>query len=573
VPTLVPGLSGIIGVATGASHSCAVLATGSGVKCWGMNNYYQMGDGSTTDRLSPVDVGSLTSVASIKGGGNHTCALISPANTVKCWGRNNVGQLGDTTTTTRTAAVAVSGLTGVTSLAVGYDHACAVQADQKARCWGFNDKGQIGDGTTGNRATSVQVNAASLGLVNSVYAGFYHTCAILAADATVKCWGSNSQGQLGNGTTTNSSLPVVATGVINAQSMAIGWNHSCSVSAIDQTIKCWGANDKGQIGVGPERRYANPIRPTDIPLIEKFASGEHFNCAIVVSDRSVICWGENPNGQLGDGTTTNRSTPVTVAGLSGVSSIALGYGHACALFPNGSMKCWGQNMMGAIGDNTITTRLVPVSVQSLPPVRSIAASDWATCAIVASDDSVMCWGDNARSAIGDGTSTDRHLPTAVSGLSGVDRIYGGTFQHCAIMKSDSSVKCWGNNNNGVLGDGTTTTRATPTDVVGLVGVKELNMGVFHICASTISDGSVYCWGQNSDGQVGDGTTTDRYLPTKVPGISGASLVAGGSGHSCAVVSAGSKAMCWGSNVSGELGSGTYSTRSLIPVTVSGLEGI
>ncbi|RZI55049.1 MAG: RCC1 repeat-containing protein, partial [Pseudomonas sp.] len=275
VPTLVPGLSGIIGVATGASHSCAVLATGSGVKCWGMNNYYQMGDGSTTDRLSPVDVGSLTSVASIKGGGNHTCALISPANTVKCWGRNNVGQLGDTTTATRTAAVAVSGISGVTSLAVGYDHACAVQADQKARCWGYNANGQIGDGTNGNRSTSVQVNAASLGLVSGVYAGFYHTCAILAADSSVKCWGNNAQGQLGNGTTTNSSLPVVATGVVNAQSMAIGWNHSCSVSAIDQTIKCWGANDKGQIGVGPERRYANPIRPTEIPLIEKFASGEH----------------------------------------------------------------------------------------------------------------------------------------------------------------------------------------------------------------------------------------------------------------------------------------------------------
>lgn len=574
VPTLVPGLSGIIAVAAGSSHSCAVLATGSGVKCWGLNNYYQLGDGSTTDRLSPVDVGSLSGVVSIKAGGTHSCAIISPSNTVKCWGRNNVGQLGDTSNTTRTAPVLVSGITGVTSLAVGYDHACVVQsADQKVRCWGYNSNGQLGDGSTSNRWTSVQVNAASLGNVTGVYAGFYHTCAILASDSTVKCWGNNSLGQLGNGTITSSSLPVVATGVVNAQSMAIGWNHSCSVSSIDQTIKCWGANDKGQIGIGAEARYANPIKPTDIPLIEKFASGEHYNCAIVVSDRSVLCWGENPKGQLGDGTTINRSTPVTVAGLSGVSSIALGYSHACALFPNGSMKCWGDNMAGSIGDNTITTRLSPVSVLSLPVVRYIAASDWATCAIVAADDSVLCWGDNSRSAIGDGTSVDRHLPTAVTGLTGVDRIYGGTFQHCAIMKSDSSVKCWGQNNNGVLGDGTTSTRATPNDVVGLPPVKELAMGVFHACASTIADGSVYCWGQNANGQVGDGSTTDRYLPLKVPGISGAGVVAAGSGHSCAVIGTDRKAMCWGSNGTGELGTGSYSSGSLIPVDVKGLEGI
>jgi alpha-tubulin suppressor-like RCC1 family protein len=573
VPTVVPGLSGIIGIATGASHSCAILATGSGVKCWGLNNYYQMGDGSTTDRLSPVDVGSLTGVLSIKAGGTHTCAIVSPSNNVKCWGRNAAGQLGDTTTVTRSAPVQVSGITGVTSLAVGYDHACVVlSADQKVHCWGFNNNGQIGDNSTTSRPTAVQVNAASLGNATSVYAGFYQTCAVLASDNSVKCWGNNGNGQLGDGTKINALLPVVATGVTNPQSIAVGAGHVCSVSAVDQTIKCWGSNSQGQLGIGAEARYTTPIKPTDVPLIEKFASGEHFNCAIVVSDRSVICWGYNSDGQLGDGTTTNRSTPVTVAGLSGVSSIALGFTHACALFPNGTMKCWGGNMAGAIGDNTNVRKPSPVSVQSLPPVRAIAASDWATCAVVASDDSVMCWGDNSRRAIGDGTNINRFLPTPVAGLSGVDRIYGGTFQHCAIMKSGAGIKCWGQNDNGVLGDGTTTTRSTPVDVVGLIGVKEMNMGVFHSCASMISDGSVYCWGANANGQVGDGTKTDRYLPSKVPGISGAGIVVAGGDHSCAVIGPERKAMCWGANVAGELGDGTY-TPSLVPVAVKGFEAI
>jgi len=237
-PTAVVGLaSGVATVETGDGHTCAVT-TGGGVKCWGYNAYGQLGDGTATSRLTPVNVTGLTSgVVMVAPGGVHTCALTS-AGGVKCWGFNFSGQLGDGTTTTRYTAVDVVGLTsGVVAVATGPNHSCAATAAGTVRCWGSNSYGQLGDGTTTTRQTPVEV----VGLTNatSLATGMWHTCALTSAGG-VKCWGRNVYGQLGDGTTTTYYTPVDVVGLTaGITSVAAGWYHTCAVTAVGG-VKCWG---------------------------------------------------------------------------------------------------------------------------------------------------------------------------------------------------------------------------------------------------------------------------------------------------------------------------------------------
>jgi len=625
-PVDVIGLtSGVIAVTAGGAHTCALVttpgheATSGSLKCWGNNTSGQLGDGTTISRTTPVDVSSLTGgVIAMTAGEGHTCALVTTpgheatSGSLKCWGNNTYGQLGDGTTISRTTPVDVSSLTGgVIAMTAGYDHTCALVAtpDHEAtsgglECWGDNTSGQLGNGTRASRP----IPGFVIGLdspIRAVTAGGRHTCGLNAPrghEATsgwIKCWGDNTYGQLGDSTTISHTTPVDVIGLTSGViAMTAGEGHTCAL-------------------MGP---------PSN---------------ALYGSSGGVKCWGDNTYGQLGDGTTTNRTTPVDVYGLNiGVIAVIAGRYHTCALMVFDRLMCWGDNRDGQLGDGTTINRTTPVDVigltdggAHLTAMTAVTAGHYHTCVMITSPayptifGGIKCWGDNTYGQLGDGTTISRTTPVDVNGLnSGAIAMTAGAGHTCVLTPS-GGLRCWGYNASGQLGDGTTISRTTPVDVTGLTsGVIAVTAGGAHTCALTAQplngpskggpkhpfegvsrghgriraaqsqsllrghtpsgpyglghemlSGGLQCWGDNQDGQLGDGTTTNRTTPVDVNGLNSSVIaMTAGTMHTCVLTTqflddrdapdrgAGllgamghgatfSRFECWGDNTYGQLG--------------------
>ena len=580
-PIDVPGLgSGIAAVASGTFNSCA-LTVGGGVKCWG--NARGVGVVNAAIGTPPVDVtGLISGVAAITTGTIYSCALTVTGG-IKCWGLNNYGQLGDGSTNDRSTPVDVVGLgNGVAAIAAsasdfsnGPAHTCALTTAGGVKCWGSNVSGALGDGSPMNllaRTTPVDVMGLSTGVV-AIALGQGHSCALTTAGG-VKCWGDASSGQLGNGFMANRSTPVEVAGLASrVVAITAGRGHTCALTATG-SMRCWGNDGRGQLG---DNFGATSLTPVDVPGLGGpmvgIATGSEYTCALTPTG-GAKCWGRNDSGQLGDGTVAmHRLAPGDVAGLgTAITAIAPGYQHTCALTVGGGVKCWGSNFRFQLGDNTNVARLTPVDVVGLDEsVKAVTVGNVHSCALTAAG-GVKCWG-TANGQLGNpGPSSP--VPIDVDGLtSGVTAISAGIFHTCALTNA-GGVKCWGFNRFGQLGDNSTTDRVDPVDVVGLTsGIVAISAGVLHTCATTAAGGAK-CWGGNGQGQLGDGTTTDRLTAVDVTGLAGGikAIAAGGGsenpGHTCALTTAGGT-KCWGYNGFGQLGDGSLINQSA-PVDVIGL---
>jgi alpha-tubulin suppressor-like RCC1 family protein len=354
---------------------------------------------------------NLTTVA-MAAEASHVCAQMSDG-TLRCWGYNSYGQVGDATTTNRAAPVSLSAFAGVTGVAVGASHTCAIVGGG-VKCVGYNTYGQLGNGNTTTASAPVDVSGLPAGVaVTQLTAGASHTCALLA-DGSIWCWGYNSYSQLGNNTTTNSSVPVQVQGLaIKAVEIAAGYWFTCA-RLEDATVACWGYNTYGDLGMGDttSRKVATIV--PGVSNVAQIAAGND-NACVRLNDGTVACWGDNTYGSIGDGTTTGSKVAKGVAGLSNVAQIGVGYYHVCARLNDGTLSCWGYNNYGQMANGgTATGPKVPTAVTSISGVTQLFVGKYGNCALTAGG--LKCWGDNTYYTTGDGltTTTNRTSPVSVA---------------------------------------------------------------------------------------------------------------------------------------------------------------
>jgi len=417
-------------------------------------------------------------------------------------------------------------------------------------------------GTTGAPTTTTDFTEVEWTAPGCVPSG-----SVVSLTATV----TNALGLSATTAFTVSGLPACATS--SAQTLAAGRNHNVMMKQ-DGTVWAWGDNYYGQLGYSTVTHRSSPVQVPGLFNVSAIAAGNTHTVALK-QDGTVWAWGDNYCGQLGDGTTTLlRTSPVQVLGLSNVSAIFAGSNHTVALKQDGTVWAWGANFGGQLGDGTTTRqRHSPVQVPGLSNVSAIAAGGNHTLALK-QDGTVWAWGDNGDGQLGDGTiGTHRPSPFQVPGLSNLIAI-DASGAHTLALTGDGTVWAWGYNSDGQLGDGTTATRRSPVQVVQVPGpfnARVIAAGNHHTLALK-GDGTVWAWGNNGMGQLGDGTTTYRRSPVQVPGLSNGSAIAAGDHHTVLLKQDGT-VWAWGHNSVGQLGDGTFTHQRVSPVQVIGLSNV
>jgi alpha-tubulin suppressor-like RCC1 family protein len=367
------------------------------------------------------------------------------------------------------------------------------------------------DGADEDCDGSVDEGALDCGIV-ALALGSFHSCA-LRRGGSVHCWGNNARGELGNEAVgTSSRHPVVVSGISDAVQISAGESHTCALVESGR-VACWGSNTFGQMGDGS---WVSPVRvPVWVSGISDaiaISAGGGHTCALR-RDGGVSCWGRNADGELGDGTTDDPLVPVDVVGLSEVVEVAAGGAHSCAR-AGGRVLCWGANRSGQLGDGTTEDRHLPTAVLSLSDAAALSGGGAHTC-VRRETGGGVCWGRNAEGQLGDGTTAPRATFAAVDGSSDMTILDAGSHHTCARL--GGALVCWGYNSEGQVGDGSTVDRAVPTAVVGIEDARLVCAGTHHTCA-LVGDGSVACWGNNASWLLGDGTLTSRLTPVRVLGL-------------------------------------------------------
>ena len=403
-------------------------------------------------------------------------------------------------------------------------------------------------------------------------------CAILATGG-IDCWGKNYDGQLGDGTTTDSNVPVAVTGITEAVSIAN--DHVSSYCTVLTTggVFCWGNNHSGQLGNGKTLTTSDvPVAVTGVTDAVSVASdGEGSYCAVLAGG-GITCWGYNGDGQGGNGTTATTGMPVAVSGITDAIRVSSdGYLSYCAVLATGAMSCWGFNGSGQLGNGTRTDSDVPVAVSGITDAVSVSGDGLDSYCAVLATGHIACWGYNGVGQLGNGTTATTDVPVPVSGITDAVSLssssYDSNNNYCAVLAT-GGIDCWGQNNYGQLGNGTTVNSDIPVTVSGITNAISVSSDGFENYCAVLATGGIDCWGNGVDGALGNGATVNSDVPVTVSGITNAVSVSSASntsslyGNNCAVLATGG-IDCWGQNYYGQLGNGT-NIDSDVPVAVSGV---
>jgi alpha-tubulin suppressor-like RCC1 family protein len=562
-------------VSTGNEHSCAILSNNT-VSCWGRNNLGQLGNGTLINNNVPAVVPGITNVVSLSAYTHGTCVAKTDG-TVWCW-----GDLADIQTLAYSKTpVQMSGLTDVVALAQGNQpfygpvahHTCALQRAGTVLCWGGDGWGQLGNGTALSHDTFLlnsfaPVLVTGLSDAVSITAGGQTSCAI-KANGTVVCWGYGVVGQVGPGVrnptavTQMISIPALVPGVNNAVSIVTSNNLTCAVIS-DGSVQCWGANNSAQAMVNTTG--FTPVTLAGISNVAAMTLGKLHACALK-TDTTVECWGTYKT------TTQGAATAIKDAGgtpLTNVQSVSSGIDHTCASKFDGTVHCWGWNGSGQLGDSTNVDHTAAKPV-IMPGMGKLASGTNHTCAFN-SLGQVTCVGQGGLGQLGNGVTGDSTTPVAVNIPGGVKAITSAAYHTCA-MKTDTSsgdIACWGYGLYGQLGNGTNVDSNVPVNITIPGGVSAITAGAYHTCALK-ANGTIACWGQNTFGQLGDGTNTSSNTPVTITIPGGVTAISAGTFHTCALKTNGTMA-CWGRGAEGQLGNNTYGDLNA-PGDVFGLTNV
>ncbi len=387
----------------------------------------------------------------------------------------------------------------IKQVSFGSYHSAAITTNGDLYVWGANWDGQLGDGTTIDSYVPKKI----MSNVASVSLGYLHSAAI-TTNGDLYTWGVNHYGQLGDGTTTNNYVPKKI--MSNVASVNLGDYYSAAITT-NGDLYTWGQNLYGQLGNGETSAYkANPNPEKIMSNVASVSLGDEYS-AVITTNGDLYTWGWNNNGKLGDGTTDNRSVPKKI--MSNVASVSLGDYYSAVITTNGDLYTWGNNYFGQLGDGTTDNRSVPKKIMS--NVASVSLGSSHSAAITTNGD-LYTWGYNCDGQLGDGTTDNRSVPKKI--MSNVASVSLGGFYSAAIT-TNGDLYTWGVNNYGALGDGTTKNcSSVPIKIMENVASISLSLGFYQSAAIT-TNGDLYTWGDNNYGMLGDGTTTSSSVPVKI----------------------------------------------------------
>ncbi|MFZ9594486.1 MAG: RCC1 domain-containing protein [Bdellovibrionia bacterium] len=576
-PTAI-GTPSFVSVAGGYRHTCGITANRT-LRCWGSDSYGQVGNGSltTADQASPVAIDSLTPYGTVAAGGYHTCG-ITQAGDLKCWGWNSSGQLGNGNPASDEASpFGIDSGTSYIEITAGYAHTCGITGAGVLKCWGLNSSGQVGNGVVGGSSTSpVEIDSGTPYI--AVSAGDAHTCGITGA-GVLKCWGSDSNGKLGNGTLTSADQPspVVIDSGTTYLAVSAGVEHTCGITG-SGVLKCWGSDANGQLGNGSTSgNQFSPVATNSGANYVGIWSGRNHTCAI--TSRGVLeCWGSDASGQLGNGSTLTSDvlSPASIdkdrfqKGIYQKTATS-GAFTSCGVMNSGVLRCWGSDAFSQLGNGGTGNQTIPRITNSGEIYRQVSVGGYESnsshaCGITGSNQ-LKCWGSNTSGQVGIGnTAGPVTTPQLVNDPGTRYRKVSLGCSHTCGITTAGQLKCWGYNGFRELG-GRTGDLTSPGVVDSGSTYRDVGMGCGFGCGIT-TRGELKCWGQNTSGQVGNGTSgSSQSTPVVIDSGMTYRAISGGYNFACGIAASGTL-KCWGSDNAGQVGNGATTGNQLTPQPVN-----